>query len=88
MSREFWNSLWEEIESWNIDFEKEAERKVYEAVKIVLSSVDDIEIFNKKAVYLYLRELTGMNTKQIVTQLNKMRTKYKDFKQDWDNGKI
>ena len=88
VSREFWNSLWEEIESWNIDFEKEAERKVYEAVKIVLSSVDDIEIFNKKAVYLYLRELTGMNTKQIVTQLNKMRTKYKDFKQDWDNGKI
>ncbi len=87
-AKEFWKNLWKEIESWNIDFEKEAEKKVYEAVKIILSSVDDIEIFNKKAIYLYLRELTGMNTKQIVTQLNKMREKYKDFKQDWDNGKI
>jgi len=87
-TKEFWSNLWEEIESWNIDFEKESEKKVYEAVKIILSSVDDIEIFNKKAIYLYLRELTGMNTKQIVTQLNKMREKYKDFKQDWDNGKI
>jgi hypothetical protein len=88
VSREFWQKLWGEIESWNVDFEKESEKKVYEAVKIILSSVDDIEIFNKKAVYLYLRELTGMNTKQIVTQLNKMRGKYRDFKSEWDNGKI
>ena len=88
VSEEFWSNLWEEINSWDVDFEKEAERKVYEAVKIILSSVDDIEIFNKKAIYLYLRELTGMNTKQIVTQLNKMRSKYKEFKTDWDNGKI
>ena len=88
IAKEFWSNLWEEIESWNVDFEKEAEKKVYEAVKIVLSSVDDIEIFNKKAVYLYLRELTGMNTKQIVSHLNKMRAKYREFKSDWDNGKI
>jgi len=88
VSEEFWQNLWEEINSWEVDFEKESEYKVYQAVKIVLSSVDDIEIFNKKAVYLYLRELTGMNTKQIVTHLNKMRSRYKDFKKDWDNGKI
>ena len=88
VQREFWQNLWQEIESWEVDYEKESEKKVYEAVKIILSSVDDIEIFNKKAVYLYLREITGMNTKQIVTQLNKMRTRYRDFKKDWDDGKI
>ena len=88
VSKEFWQKLWGEIESWDVDFEKEAERKVYEAVKIILSSVDDIEIFNKKAIYLYLRELTGMNTKQVVTHLNKMRGRYRDFKKDWDDGKI
>ena len=87
-SREFWSHLWGEIESWNVDYDKEAEKKVYEAVKIILSSVDDIEIFNKKAIYLYLRELTGMNTKQVVTHLNKMRGRYRDFKKDWDDGKI
>jgi hypothetical protein len=87
-AREFWQNLWEEINSWEVDYEKEGERKVYEAVKIILSSVDDIEIFNKKAIYLYLRELTGMNTKQVVTHLNKMRSRYRDFKKDWDDGKI
>lgn len=88
VSKEFWDHLWTEINSWDGEYEKEAEKKVYEAVKIILASVDDIEIFNKKAIYLYLRELTGMNTKQVVTHLNKMRTKYKDFKKDWDDGKI
>ena len=88
ISQEFWDNLWIEIDTWENDFEKEQEKKVYEAVKIVLNSVEAIDIFNKKAVYLYLREITGMNTKQIVTQLNKMRVRYRDFKKDWDDGKI
>ena len=67
---------------------KESERKVYEAIKILLSSIDEIEIFNKKAIYLYLREITGMNTKQVVSQLNKIRKRYRLFKSDWNNGKI
>ena len=88
VNKEFWENLWEEINSWDIDMTKENERKVYEAVKVVLESVDDIDIFNKKAVYLYLRELTGLNTKQVVVQLNKMRKKYRTFRRDWDDGKI
>jgi hypothetical protein len=74
--------------SWKGDFQKESERKVYDAVMILFESAEDIEIFNKKAIYLYLRELTGMNTKQIVVQLNKMRTRYKSFRRDWNNGEI
>ena len=52
------------------------------------NTAEDIEIFNKKAIYLYLREITGMNTKQVVTQLNKMRKRYREFRNDWDDGKI
>jgi len=86
--RDFWKSLWAEIECWETNDMKENERKVYNAVRTILNSVDDIEIFNKKAVYLYLRELTGLNTKQIVSQLNKLRKRYHLFKNDWDSGKI
>ena len=84
---EFWEHLWTEIESWDTGKLKENERKVLEAVKIILQNSDNIEIFNKKAVYLYLRELTGFNTKQVVNCLNKMRDKYKKFKVDWNEGK-
>ena len=34
---------------------KENERKVLVAIKILLSDPDAIEIFNKKAIYLYIR---------------------------------
>ena len=72
-NKEFWQHLWTEIDSWDSENMKDSERKVYEAVKTLLNSVDDLDVLNKKAVYLYLREITGMNTKQIVTHLNKMR---------------
>jgi len=88
IQEDFWNKLHFEINSWEIDDMKENERKVYNAVRVVLGSVEDIEIFNKKAVYLYLREITGLNTKQVVSQLNKLRAKYRIFKEDWDDGKI
>lgn len=85
---DFWKKLHFEINSWEIDDMKDNERKVYNAVRVILGSVDNIEIFNKKAVYLYLREITGLNTKQVVSQLNKLRVKYRVFKDDWDDGKI
>ena len=81
-------NLRKEMETWDVDFTKEAEKKVYDAVIVLFNSADEIEIFNKKAIYLYLREITGMNTKQVVTQLNKMRKKYREFRADWDDGKI
>ena len=85
---ELMQNLKKEMESWKPDFSKEAEKKVYDAVMVLFDSAEDIEIFNKKAIYLYLRELTGMNTKQIVSQLNKMRKRYRDFRKNWDNGEI
>ena len=62
--------------------------KVLNAVKHLLSNSDDIEIFNKKAIYLYLREITGLNTKQIVNSLKKFRKKYGNFKYSWDSGTV
>tara|TARA_R100000234_G_scaffold40732_1_gene24388 strand:- start:1837 stop:2538 length:702 start_codon:yes stop_codon:yes gene_type:complete len=84
--KEFWHFLWMEIETWDSIALKENEKKVLDAVKIILSSPDEIEIFNKKAIYLYLREITGLNTKQVVNNLNKMRVKYRIFKGKWNRG--
>ena len=86
--KEFWQHLELEMDGWGTNDMNENERKVYEAIRVIMNSVEDIDIFNKKAIYLYFREITGMNTKQIVTQLNKFRKKYKRFKNDWDNINI
>ena len=86
--QEFWNHLWEQIEFWSQENLRTNERKVLEAIKVLLENADNIEIFNKKAIYLYLRELTGLNTKQVFNNLNKMRARYQNFKKDWNRGKI
>ena len=81
-------SLNNEIDTWDSFMIKENEKKVLMAVRILMDSADQIEIFNKKAIYLYLRELTGLNTKQVVNNLNKLRKRYRTFKVKWENSEI
>ena len=82
--REFWQSLFGKMDTWDKENLKANERKVLDAVKILFENSDDIEIFNKKAIYLYLREITGLNTKQVVNNLNKLRARYREFKKEWN----
>jgi len=85
---EFWTYLKTEVDRWQSSnlFVKDNEKKVLSAVKILLDNVEEIEILNKKAVYLYLREITGLKTKQIVNTLNKMRERYKYFVIKYERG--
>ena len=86
---EFWNLLWKEIEGWEKLKLKANEEKVLQAVKILLEDRDNPNlIFNKKAIYLYIREITGLNTKQVVNNLNKLRSKYRAFRHRWDEGQF
>jgi hypothetical protein len=86
--KEFWVALNNELDDWQSDIEREQERKIYEAIRTLLDRRDEIEIFNKKAIYLYIRELTGLNTKQIVVHLKKFKVNFKDFMNDWNSGDI
>jgi hypothetical protein len=85
---EFWKNFYQELKSWDSSQMKDNDLKVYQAIIILFESKEDIEIFNKKAIYLYLREITGLNTKQIVNSLKKFRKKYYSFRDEWDAGKI
>ena len=85
---EFWLALWNEIDNWQPEKMKNNEFKVYSAVRVLLENPSDVQIFNKKAIYLYIREMTGLSTKQVVSNLKKFRYKYEDFKAEWDEGNI
>jgi|TARA_R110000824_G_scaffold43928_5_gene128192 hypothetical protein len=82
--KEFIEHLWGEIEKWENQNLKENERKVLQAIKILFRESESIEIFNKKAIYLYIREITNLNTKQVLNNLNKFRNEYASFKKKWN----
>jgi len=86
--QEFFLLLSVEVQKWKTMNLRTNELKVVEAIQILFEEKDNIEIFNKKAIYLYLREITGMNTKQIVNNLNKIRQRYRIFKEKWDEGEF
>tara|TARA_Y100000592_G_scaffold38296_2_gene60556 strand:- start:350 stop:955 length:606 start_codon:yes stop_codon:yes gene_type:complete len=87
--QEFWEHLWSEISTWEDMKLKENEQKVLQAIKILLNDKDNPElIFNKKAIYLYIREITGLNTKQVVNNLQKLRSKYRTFRYRWEEGQL
>jgi peptide subunit release factor 1 (eRF1) len=86
--QEYWQLLLKEVSNWQNLNLKDNEKKVLDAVLLLMTNIEQIEIFNKKAIYLYMREITGLNTKQIVSCLKKMREKYATFKTKWDRGEI
>ena len=82
---EFFLHLNKEIQGWKKMPLRENEVKTIKAIEILFNEANNIEIFNKKAIYLYIREITGLNTKQVVSSLNKVRKRYAEFKKEWDD---
>jgi hypothetical protein len=55
-------------------FKKEQDRKVCDAVNVLFKRRENLEIFNKKALYIYIREMTGVET-PIITKVTKVLKK-------------
>lgn len=77
--KERWVEFYRAMDSWRGVLKKKNEHQVLEAVIFIMNNTDSVEIYNKKAVYLYLRDLTGLSTKQIVVTLKKIRSLYRDW---------
>jgi len=54
-------------------FGKQRDRMVAYAIIDLMKSIDDIEDFNKKSLYILIREMTDVDTSQITKVLNVMR---------------
>ena len=80
IEREFWQSFFTELDFWRSKMVKKNESKMLEAVIFLLENPQLAPIYNKKAVYLYLREMTGLNEKQVAMNLKKMRVLYFKWK--------
>ena len=81
---EFFQHLKNEVTEWKKLPLRANEMKTVQAIEILFNESENIDIFNKKAIYLYIREITGLNTKQVVSSLNKIRKRYSEFKKEWD----
>ena len=59
-------------------FNKEKDLNIAYAVIELFSGCDRLETFNKKTLYLYIREISGCKTQQVTKVINKMKS-YQSF---------
>ncbi len=58
-------------------FKKDKDRKVCDAINILFKRRENLEIFNKKALYIYIREMTEVDTPIITKVTKKLKKLYK-----------
>ena len=56
------------------DFSKEMDRQIADAILTVFTNRKSINILKKKALYIYLREITGYDTHQITRVINTLKS--------------
>ena len=65
-------------------FKKDKDRKVCDAINVLFKRRENLEIFNKKALYIYIREMTGVET-PVITKVTKVLKKlYKELYIEFD----
>lgn len=83
--KERWFKFYQAMEGWRDDLTKKTEKQVLEAVIFLMKNPELVTIYNKKAVYLYLRELTNLNTKQVVINLKKIKELYSEWSERYES---
>ena len=56
------------------------EKATLVAIKIIISTLDDIDYLTKRAVLLYIREITGLSSKQLSIVLSSLKKHYKEIR--------
>ena len=51
-----------------------------EAVNTLFHNIDDLDFLNKRAIFVYLREISGLNAKQLSVSMSNIRKHYRELK--------
>jgi hypothetical protein len=68
------------IKYWDLNLEKcfsrKQDQKVVDSIVHLFRTKDHIELFNKKAIYVYVREMSDVSTQQITRIVKVLKMKY------------
>ena len=64
-------------ETLNETFVKDGDRKIADAVLTIFKTRNDLDIFKKKALYIYIREMTDCETPALTKVINTLKDDFK-----------
>lgn len=86
VEKEFWVSLFKDMDRWRPLLKKNQEVQVLDAIVFLLQNPGLVSIYNKKAVFLYIREMTGLTMKQVNHNMNRLKELYMTFRDRFHSG--
>lgn len=70
-------------------FRKDHEKRIADAVLTLFRTRNDLEIFKKKALYIYIREMTDCDTPNLTRVITKLKLNFKEkYQKLYDEGLI
>lgn len=58
------------------------EKMVVNAIKVLVNNLEDVDLLSKRAILLYVRELTTLNSKQLSIVLSSLKRYYRDVRNE------
>lgn len=62
--------------------------KVVDSIIYIFENVEELDFLNKKGLYVYLRELSCLETKEISNCIKKIIPVVSEYRKKWNNGDI
>ena len=53
-----------------------------EAILVIFQNIDELDLLNKRAIYVYIREISGLNSKQLSVSMSTIRKLYRKIKNE------
>ena len=76
------NEILEVVEIIKSRVTKENEKLCLEAITTVFERIDQLDFLNKRAIYVYVREISGLTSKKLSVAMSSIRKHYKDIVHD------
>lgn len=78
----FRDEMFKIIDELSTRVKKQNEVVCVKAIRTVFENVDNLDFLNKRAIYVYIREISGLNSKQLSVAMSKIRKHYKQIVSD------
>ena len=64
----------------------ESEHRTMDSIMCIFEHIESLDLFNKRAVLFYIREMTGMSSKQLTTNMAVIKKHFRELRGDDEFG--
>lgn len=86
ISKEFNDEIAQLLAEIRTRLKNESEIKTIESIIFIFKYIEQVDLLNKRAVFFYIREMTGLSAKQLTTNMAVIKKHYKELRGNDDFG--